>query len=527
MIDLTKERLVTLFFLLFCIIILGFSIRGLAGNPSSEELNSLYWEKTGPFESSNERGRFALTYSIVEDKSLKLSLPLARFSTPDLAVSRTGEYVSLFAPGTAVIIIPGYVAGKYFGLSQLGSFVIIAIFAFLNLILVRVIAIRLGAHPIAADLGALSFIVATPAFTYGVTLSQHHISTFIVLAGIYLLLRRKEWFSAPIFWFLFGVSFVVDNPNIFFVFPIAVYFMEKIVEIGKMGSKYISIKLKPLSLIALTAIIFPVTFFLLYNQAAHGGYFQISGSLERVTSVNSEISSNDPAPTPSFEVQPSEVKSKKNIFAFFDTRNLINGFYIHILSPDRGIVNYAPIIFLGIFGYYFLYARGNASFGNLLLIIAGFNILLYSMWGDPYGGWAFGSRYLIPAYAILSIGIALGLTFLRKKVIFLFIFLLLFIYSSAVNTLGALTTNTVPPRIEIEALEKTSGRTEKYNYERNIEYLGEFGSKSFIFQTYLKDHLAAGRYLEIIIVFINFGAVSLLLLLYFEKEKKSFDNITV
>ena len=512
-----KENLFTILFVLFCAMILVLTIHGLKGNPTSQELNSLYWEKTGPFESSNERGRFALTYSIVEDGSLQLSLPLAGFSTPDLAITQKGQYVSLFAPGTAFLIIPGYILGKYFGLSQLGAFAVITLFAFLNLILIRTIAIRLGAHPMAANLGALSFIFASPAFTYGVTLSQHHITTFIVLFGVYLLFRRKEWYSAPIFWFLFGLSFVVDNPNIFFVFPIAIYFMEKIVSVSKVGTEYISIRIRSLGFLAMIGMVVPIAFFLWFNSASQGNYFQISGSLQRVTSINNEGLPYDPISDQISDVRPSQgTPSKKNVFAFFDTRNLINGFYIHFLSPDRGIVNYAPVVLLGVFGYYFLYARSGASFGNLLLAIAGFNILLYSMWGDPYGGWAFGSRYLIPTCAVLCIGVAMSLTHFRKNIVFIVIFLFLFMSSSAINTLGALTTNAVPPKIEILALEKTSGKEEKYTYERNLEYLDEFGSKSFIFQTYLRGSITARQYLEIIFALIAIGTGILVLRLYSE-----------
>ena len=42
---------------------------------------------------------------------------------------------------------------------------------------------------------------------------------------------------------------------------------------------------------------------------------------------------------------------------FFKTRNLLNGFYIHLLSPDRGIIYYAPVILLGLLGFLFLLAK--------------------------------------------------------------------------------------------------------------------------------------------------------------------------
>ncbi|HUN01924.1 MAG TPA: hypothetical protein PLS00_03635, partial [Niabella sp.] len=69
--------------LIFVVVIMMGSIRGIAGNPTAEELNSPIWKEQGPFELSPERGRFALTYSVLEDQSVIFSIPAARFVTPD------------------------------------------------------------------------------------------------------------------------------------------------------------------------------------------------------------------------------------------------------------------------------------------------------------------------------------------------------------------------------------------------------------------------------------------------------------
>src|SRR3990167_4401427 len=107
-------------FILFCAVILGLSIRGHPGNPKSNDLNSPYWKDDGPLELSPDRGRFVLTYSLVEDNSFFFSTDLARFTTPDLGYFK-GKYVSLFAPGLSYLLIPGYYLGRYFGASQIGA----------------------------------------------------------------------------------------------------------------------------------------------------------------------------------------------------------------------------------------------------------------------------------------------------------------------------------------------------------------------------------------------------------------------
>lgn len=495
-------------------------VKGIPGNPSSEELNSSKWRgENGPFETSNDHARFALIYSVIEDKSFQLSLPLAKFSVPDLAMTSDGKYVSLFAPGVSFLAMPGYILGKYFDHSQLGAFLIIVFFALLNIILLRAIAIKLEANPVAASLGAFVFIFATPAFTYATTIYQHHISTFIILFSFYALLCWNNWRSLAVIWFLFAFSVAVDNPNLFLMLPIALFSLERIIVIRK-NKEGINISLKLVGILAISAAIIPTILFLSFNKMSNGGPFQLAGTLERVE----EISENKSLIFSDFEkmlavAQENNGLSSKIPFDFFQPRNLMNGFYVHFFSPDRGIINYAPIVFFGIFGLIFLY-RKNYFAANIIIAIIGFNILLYSMWGDPQGGWAFGSRYLIPSYALLSLGIALALTKLKRNYIFLAVFLVVFSYSAYINTLGAVTTSANPPKIEILALEEITGSEQKYTERRNWEYLRKQGSKSYVYQTFFKNKISAEKYFYIIFIIIILASLSMARGLYFSKNKE-------
>ena len=148
--------------------------------------------------------------------------------------------------------------------------------------------------------------------------------------------------------------------------------------------------------------------------------------------------------------------------------------------------------------------------------IIGLNILLYAMFGA--GGWAFGSRYLIPSYAIMAILISLVLTKWKKKSILLLLFFLIAGYSIAVNTLGAITSNRNPPKVEAIPLSQLSGREEKYTYERNLEFLTENKSKSFVFQTYASKYLTAWQYYLIIASSIIGVTASLLVYLHFSAK---------
>src|SRR5258708_7463039 len=95
-----KQILITLGIGLFVLLVLTVSVKGKLGNINSTNMNTPYWTVTGPLELSVERGRFALTYSLAQDHSFYFSLPVARFSIPDLGY-KNGHYVSLFAPAVS------------------------------------------------------------------------------------------------------------------------------------------------------------------------------------------------------------------------------------------------------------------------------------------------------------------------------------------------------------------------------------------------------------------------------------------
>ena len=161
--------------------------------------------------------------------------------------------------------------------------------------------------------------------------------------------------------------------------------------------------------------------------------------------------------------------------------------------------------------------RKKLKMATLFIAIISLNILLYSMWKDPWGGWAFGERYLIPSFAILSISIAILLTYWQKKVWFLLLFIFLFSYSVAVNTLGAITTSAMPPQVEVLALEKLSGTIQRYTYQRNWEVLIAGNSKSFVFQTFAKTYVTSEEYFEILAGLIILAGLSMTTVLWFQK----------
>jgi hypothetical protein len=147
-------------------------------------------------------------------------------------------------------------------------------------------------------------------------------------------------------------------------------------------------------------------------------------------------------------------------------------------------------------------------------------LLLYSLWGDPWGGWAFGSRYLIPAYAMLGIGIGIALEERKTSFVFLSVFCALFVYSVGVNTLGAITSSANPPQIQVLELEALSGKEQKYTFARNWQYLRESGSKSFAYQTVMNRFMSAEAYYWFLVSLVVAGSSVFLVSLVCEKNRK-------
>lgn len=507
-------------FILFCAVIFTLSLRGLPGNPNINELNTSIWIDDGPFELSPERGRYALLYSIMEDNSFQFSIPVAKFALPDVAFVN-GKYVSLFAPGVSLFVIPGYLIGKYFGAAQVGSFTVISLAAIANALLLYSISIKLGAKKVPAILAGIIFLFATPAFTYAVSLYQHHLSTFLILFCIYILLKRKKILFLGVIWFLFAASILVDYPNLFLMAPIIVYLINSFAFI-KWAENGLKLGLRIKEFLSPVSLVFPILLFLIFNQISYDNPFQLSGTLKTVKDLQKEvlIPQSENLLAAEFDQELFTDKNRydlieknstkeKTALKFFKTRDLLNGFYIHFISKDRGIVFYTPVILFGFWGI-FIALKTKVVKSTLLISILAVNILLYSLWGDPWGGWAFGSRYLIPSYAILSIFIAILLTYWKKTIFFWLFFMVILIYSVSVNSLGAITSSTLPPQVEILSLEKQTHVKQEYTYTKNLRYLEDNHSKAFFFQAFAHNYLNAWQYYLMIVSLVTLFGASLI-----------------
>lgn len=484
--------------------LVSFNIKGEATNPSSNSsqvplINFQYNLDTkigGPFESSGSTSRYALTKSIVEDKSLLFDTDLAKFASPDV-VGINGKYTTLFTPGVSFAAVPFYYLGQIFGLPQLVTFLSTSVFAILNICLIYLISRKFNVNRALSIISGLIFGFATSAMAYSNTMTQHHLSVFLILLAILNASEKRNFFNNLTFGLIAGAGALVDIPNVFMMAPIGLYIFAKNFSLEKQTEK-LKLKIK-LSLITLAIGLVPMlALFGWYNLQTTGSYTKLAQSIGRT-----DIFATDEIKEINKEANSRTAKTAPPIVPF-ETRMQLNGFYILLISDERGIFYYNPIVIFGILGL--ILAIKNKIRDGLAVLISSVvlvNVLLYSMFGDPWGGWSFGPRYLIPSIALLSTGIGFALSKTLRNPLVILLFVPTLIYSALVNTLGSVTTNLVPPKVEALNLAVTV----PWNYMYNIQ-LAESGKSGVLtYNLFLKNFIDIKTY-----IYLYAGLISTLIL---------------
>ncbi len=474
---------------LFLIIAGILLIPGIRGTNS--DLN--YYHNThnrevgGPFESSGSSSRYALTENIVNKGTFIFTKEEAQFASPDVVGSK-GKYFSIFMPGVSIASVPLYKLGLYLGYPQPTAYLLNILFALLNTILIMLIVRKITGGLWIGLFAGLVFLFATNAFVYAFFFTQHHMSTFCLLSILYLCTFPRNLIRNLVSGLLYGYAIFVDIPNAILLFPAMLVLTAGNVTFQKTEQR-ISVKIK-LALVGL-ALGFGAMLFVIgnYNKITTGSYTSLPQFIGRSEDFSVE-ESKDPVN------KPEEIKQKDaSVFEThspFVTRFLINGFYILLASDERGWLVYSPILFLGILGLYVaLRKKESTTFAQLLFSTAIINLLLYAMFGDPWGGWAFGPRYMIPAAATMTILIGYATKMYRGKIVYASIVLVLLAYSTFVNSLGSLTTAQIPPKQEaIYLLNYTP-----YTYAYNLSLIDQNQIRSMLYVSALYQKISAREYL--------------------------------
>jgi hypothetical protein len=480
----TKNKLLLLFltFIVGLLILVG-GIKGQNGNPVGFQ-SDLATSLGSPFELSNSTARFALTESIVKYHSLFLNYNLAKFAAPDVVI-HNGKYTSIFTPGVSLLAVPFYFIGDKFGVPQITSYLLITLFGLINAFLIFKLATKLGASFYSSLIAGFIFLFATNAFNYSFSFTQHNISTAIILLAIINALGNRNWITNILFGVLVGIGTLVDIPNIIMILPAGLYAFIKSFNFTKLQNNETAFALK-LSMAGFVIGVIPlVLIFGWYNHTTTGSYTTLAQSIGRTDVFNSSLTEQNANIDTDTLVGIGHKNKTAGFNLPFDTRKQLNGFYILLVSNQRAWLFYSPVILLGVFGLWIL-LKNNSGKNEAQIIIATIliDIILYSMFGDPYGGWAFGPRYLIPGASLMCVGLAVFLS-KNKNILYYSIFAILLIYSVCINSAGVLTTSAIPPKVEVDQMKNPI----PYTYEYNFDLLKSGKNSSLVYSVFLADKI--------------------------------------
>lgn len=484
------------------------TLRGVYGNPQGQSIKNNLDQATKPFELSPERDRFILTLSLAQDKSFALSPLLGEAAFPDDGYYDGRIYI-FFAPGISLLALPFYELGHMFQMAQVGAYFVISLFASTTLVFLFKISRTIFKMPVWASLVApLVFGFGSTSWSYAITMYQHHVTTFFIISSFYAVWKFKQkgkfsWIWAMFVWTNYALAIGIDYPNAVLMMPVMVYFFFSSVSfIPKFPE--LSISIRKGFLLTIIPFIMLMGLHGYYNQVNFGSWKTLSGSLADYKSIMDKKILNQK----NGQEQIKDIQNSKQPVGFFKEEYVTNGLNILLFSDQRGILFYSPIFLLAILGMVAAFKRKTMEISILLATIA-VDIFLYSSFGDPWGGWAFGARYLIPTMAAASLFIPFWLTEYGSTIYVKLTTFALFIYSAGISLLGALTTNALPPKGEADVLKIP------HTYEWNFHFLQNGASSSFLYNTFLSSHISLmGLYIVIYELLLGLAVIILFVLPY-------------
>ncbi len=483
------------------------TLRGIPGNiiPTGEISNE-YKVNEPPFETSMERGRYALTSAIVEHHTFNVDSSYS-FLKPDLAWY-SGHYYSAFPPGVSLMGVPLYYFGSLFNANQLFTYFTSALFTISTIYLMFLISKRLFFSTQTTLIVCFFYAFGTSVWAYSVSYSAHTISAFFVTLALYLYLcireKPKKYLSYMGLWTILGINLFVDYPNLLILTPITFFAFFKTVKFVE-EKHHVTLKFTFNWLYTITPFLIFATCFVLYNlhhyqkPVAFTNTYNLALFERQGINLENKTLSND------------IFRTKKPYFERFSPDKVERGVKVLLTSFDRGIIYYSPFFIFSLIGLYYS-RKKKLGVGWVISLTFLINLLFYSSFDDPWGGWGFGPRYLIPTMSLLSLLVGIAFEhFIRKGIFTKIVLTCLAGFSIVVNLLGAITTNAVPTGLEAKYLNLY------YNYFYNWEFLQLKGTSSFIYNALLKDFFSPVIYFYVLATIL---LIIMIILVWKKREKE-------
>lgn len=493
--SLKKNMLAIGSFVLMSSVLLLLTLRGEWGNPRSNEIIASVNDLGGAFESSLSRGRFAQIMALAEDGRADLTGGKELIPIPDLGVVN-GKAYPLFAPGLAFYSVPAYILGASVDASQLAVFMFTALVSILAAVMIILLGLSIGVPRWAAWVSAFIYLFATTAFPYAVTLAQHNFTVLfmmvILLAGLH---GPKIGFLYLFGWTAYGLAIFMDYPNTILLLPAMVYMsLQALTTVKRKGYATFSLQM---------ALVYTSLFFMAVT-GLHGFYnMEHFGSPQTMgPAVFTRVKSETELENVRFLTEGNIPQAEDVSTSLFDAKTLPRGLFVLLLSEGRGLVYFAPVVLFGLIGLFQLSTTRQSRLSGTMAALVVVNLVLYGSFGDPWGGWEFGPRYLIITFSLLSVLLGYSLRTLAYGWYRLLV-LVVAIYSVLVNLAGVVTTNRLPAEVEAKVLDLP------YTYMYNFKLIETGANASFMYRSYVSSILSSQEYFLMLAV----GIISILFLM--------------
>ncbi len=461
------------------------STKAVGGNVDSKSplLQPPYNGQISAFELSHERSSYATLLSLAERNKVDLTRELADVSAPDAGFYK-GRFFSFFPPGIAYVGLPFYKLGQYFNLSLFFVYSTEIIFAVLSLIVLFKISKEIFKLPVwTACFVVISTGIGSTFLNFVITFYQHVPSVFFLLTAYYSVYRYRNsikfgFLWASLFWSCFGASIFFDYPNLILMSPILIYFLVSGVKVSIFSSSY-KVSVRNSFLLSMLVISVWIGMHVVYNYKNFDNWKRFSNSLPRYAphfkDTFEEVTKED----------TEKVASEKEAISYsLNETSFINGLWVILFQTNKGLWIFYPIYFFSFLGLWKLRKNLNPD----LIIPLGImlvNLFLYASFHDPWGGWGWGPRYLIPSIPCAAIYFGVWLSGRKYVLGRKLLALLLFSYASAVSLLGVVGKNHIIPKPESEL----DLYIRPLNFWTGYKFVQRGENGTFLYNTFLRDKM--------------------------------------
>ncbi len=288
-----------------------------------------------------------------------------------------GNYYSALAPGVSFLALPfvglGFILDR--GFTLFGNALILSeLFIALCNAVATYLVFKLGTLYFSRNTSefiAFGYAFSTITWPFATYFFESDVSAMFDLIAVYLAIRMARSGSARLPVAIacgaaLGTALTVDYANIVLVPLVSVFLLYSF------RDSLASLARGLTGLLVTSGV--GVLLLALYNQAAFGDPFTTTEQAYLHTS---------------------------SVFASF-SYPILDGLYLDLFSPMRGIFLYCPMLVLGVLGFYLVSKRRERETEHLLFALCFLAFLLpYSMWYDAAGGEGFGQRFLISGIPFL------------------------------------------------------------------------------------------------------------------------------